>query len=252
MNSTMSWFGGCDPSRPAALRLFCFPFAGGSAQVFRDWKNAFGEEVEVCPIQLPGRQQRFREPPLRTVPAIAEAVSAVLAPLTDRPYALFGHSMGSAVAFEVARRLRALGAPPPAVLMVSGRGAPHRPRSRPPIHDLPQAAFIDALRRYGGTPEEVFQHPELLDLMIPLLRADFEAVETYRPGEEPPLDCPILAFGGIDDPDVGEEDVAAWARHGAAGFAMHRLPGGHFFLNTHASDLLPLIRAALDRLRSKA
>jgi medium-chain acyl-[acyl-carrier-protein] hydrolase len=153
----------------------------------------------------------------------------MFAPHSQLPYAFFGHSMGSLVAFELAREMRRRGLPGPELLMVSGHRAPQRPDPEPPIHGLPEHEFLEEIRQLNGTPEAVLKNPELLQLVIPVLRADFEVCETYAYEEETPLACPIAAFGGTEDADVPREDVAAWSHQTTGPFTLRMFPGGHFY-----------------------
>lgn len=233
------------PRAAARLRLFCFPYAGGSAAVFRDWPAELPEEVEVCAVQPPGRERRLSEPAYLRMAPLVEGLVEVLRPLLDRPFVLFGHSLGAKVAFEMARRLRELGAPEPAHVLASGCRAPHMPSSERPLHDLPHDELIDELHRLGGTPPAVLEHEELMELLLPLLRSDFELVETYtyEPGE--PLACPLSAFGGTDDQEVPGDAVEGWSRMTCGAFRFRMLEGGHFFLHERRRDLLAEVRRDL-------
>ncbi|WP_435817855.1 thioesterase domain-containing protein [Micromonospora chersina] len=225
------------------MRLFCLPYAGAGASAFRRWQEAIGPDVEVLPVQLPGRENRINEDPRFDVAEVAEAIAA----RADRPYVLYGHSMGGRLGFEVVRELRRTGGPLPLRLYVGGARAPHV--TAPGLFDgLSRADDEELLRRLadgGGLPAELFAHPELVELLLPLLRADFGRVDGYRyvPGE--PLPVPIVAFSGRDDRAVTREQNAAWAEHTAAGFTLHELAGGHFFLHDQLPELLALIRADL-------
>lgn len=216
---------------PARVRLFCFPYAGGGTPVYRDWQRLLPDEVEVCAAQLPGRGTRLQEPAFTDAGALVEAVAEAITPYLDLPFALFGHSMGAIVSFELARLLRDRHGPAPAHLFVSGRPAPQAPLDRERTFDLPEPLFWEKLRGLNGTPAEVLEHPELRELMLPLLRADFSVVETYayRPG--PPLDCPLTAFGGVADAEVSRAQVEAWGEMTTGPFAARVVPGDHFFLN---------------------
>nr|WP_245652887.1 alpha/beta fold hydrolase [Herbidospora sakaeratensis] len=210
--------------RPAPVRLFCFPYAGGGAAVFRRWPAAL-PGVEVYAIRLPGRENRFCEPLLTSHDGLPERLADALRPLLDRPYALFGHSLGALLAYETARLLR------PAHLFVGGSRAPHlpRPATAPDVAGLDDAAFTAMVREMGGTPPEFFGSAELAELLLPVLRADFGLAEAYRHRPGPPLEAPITALRGADE-DVTPAMARAWAPHTAAGFALHEFPGGHFFL----------------------
>lgn len=229
------------PRDQAPLLLFCLPYAGTGSSVYRGWAAAAPSGVAVCPVQLPGREQRLREVPLRRVDELVDALDEALRPAIDRPFAIVGHSMGALLAYEWARRL-SIGpdARPPVHLFVSARSAPTRPSSRPPVHALPDAAFLAELRRLRGTPEAVLAHDELLRLLLPTLRADFECVETYRWAPGPRLPIPISVFGGTDD-DVTREDLNAWLTLSDVGGAVHLLPGDHFFLHAQRDRLLTLM-----------
>jgi medium-chain acyl-[acyl-carrier-protein] hydrolase len=168
---------------------------------------------------------------MRHIGAVVDELAPRVAEAGEGRFAIFGHSMGALVAFELARRLRALGGPTPLALLVAGMGAPHCPPSRPPARHLPDDEFIVAVDRYGGLPAAVLESDELLELVLPALRADFEAAETYRyvPGE--PLDVPIVAAAGVEDAFVPDGTLEAWADHTSVGCEARRMPGGHFFLH---------------------
>lgn len=240
------WIKVFQPQPEAQLRLFCFPYAGGGASVYRLWPRELPGGVEVCAVQLPGRESRWREEPFRRVEPLADAVTEALRARLARPFAFFGHSMGAVVAFEVSRRLRRRGLEGPRHLFVSGRSAPRVELSDPPIHDLPREEFFAELRRFSGTPEEVLRNRELLELVEPLLRADFSVSETYRyrPDAEP-LAVPLTALGGAEDPEVAPEHLARWREETTGPFQEHLLPGGHFFLAERRGEVLAIVEREL-------
>lgn len=236
--STDRWITRPRPSPGARLRLLCLPHAGGGASSYRGWADALPPEVEVCPVQLPGRENRLAEPPFDRMAPLAEALADVVEPLLSLPFALFGHSNGALVGFELARTLRARGRPGPVHLFASGRRAPDLPPDRPPTHHLPDAAFLADLQELGGLPPQVLEHPELMEMLLPTLRADVASHETYEFQEQPPLAFPITAYGGLTDPRVSREKLQAWSRHTAGPFVMRLFPGGHFYLQEHRTDVL--------------
>lgn len=241
MPQTSQWFANSKPNPRAQIRLFCFPYAGGGSQIFRAWPSGLPQTVEVLAAQLPGRGNRLNEPPLTDLRKMIEAISAGILTYLDRPFAFFGHSMGALIAFELARLLRRERAVQPVRLFISGRRAPQCPSTELILHDLPEAEFKEQLRRLNGTPQEVLEHPELMELMTPLLRADFSMVETYQYLHDAPLDCPINAFGGLQDVDVDRASLEAWRDQTTSTFKLHMMPGDHFFLHSTQSLLLRVI-----------
>jgi medium-chain acyl-[acyl-carrier-protein] hydrolase len=227
------------------LRLVCFPHAGGSATLYRLWPDSLPRDVEVWAAQLPGRGARLAEPPIRRMEALVGELDSAIRPLLGDRVEFFGHSMGAVVAFELARRLRQRGAPVPSRLFASGRHAPQLADPNPAMHALPHDELIERVRRMGGTPAAIFEEPELLELFLPALRADLEAVETWVHHHEAPLDVEIVASGGVDDPRASAEGLAAWREQTASTFTAHRLPGGHFYLHERP-ELLALLRRTLD------
>src|ERR1051325_10798789 len=202
------WITIAGPNPQAGMRLFCFPYAGGSSLIYRQWHESLPYDVEVCLVQLTGRGSRLMETPYKRVGPLVEAVAGAIQPLLDRPFAFFGHSMGAIICFELARHLRRQRPDTqPAYLFVSGRRAPQFPDTDRVTYDLPEPELIAELRRLHGTPQEVLEHPELMRLMLPLLRADFELVQTYEYTPEPPLGCPIAVFGGLQDYEVPRESL---------------------------------------------
>jgi medium-chain acyl-[acyl-carrier-protein] hydrolase len=238
---TTSWFTCPGLNARPGLRLFCFPYAGGSPLVFRGWAGGLPKAVEVCPVLLPGRGMRLAEPPFTRMPSLVETVAAALLPYTDRPFAFFGHSMGALISFELARLLRGRHGVEPAHVFVSGCSAPQIPDAIPRLSDLPEPELLQELRRLNGTPKEVFENSELMQLMVPVLRADFSVCESYVYTEARPLDCPISVFGGLQDADTSRAQLEAWRCHTSAHFSLQMFPGDHFFL--HASR--PLLLRAL-------
>ncbi|MFN8178109.1 MAG: alpha/beta fold hydrolase [bacterium] len=234
------------PPRPASpARLICLPYAGGGASVFRSLRRAAGERLDVCPVQLPGREARIREAPFRNMASLAETLVDVLRPRLASPYGLFGYSMGALIAFELTGRLAAAGLPPPRTLFVAAATPPHR-RKNEAWHRLPDDRFREALRDLNGTPDAVLEHEELMALLLPTLRADFELCETHPSGRREAVDVPIVAFGGTEDPSVPLEDLRAWAELTRAGFRAITFPAHHFFLEARAAELLRHVLAEWD------
>jgi medium-chain acyl-[acyl-carrier-protein] hydrolase len=229
VESSASWIKTFHPRREPRLRLLCFPFAGGGASVFRTWGEALPPHVEVWSVQLPGREERFREKPFTRCSELVRAIADAVGPKLIAPFCFFGHSMGALVAFQLARELRRRGARGPEHLFLSGRLAPHLP-PRPPLHRLPDAELVAAIRRLNGTPNAVFDEPELLSLFLPILRADFSVTEAEPHVAEPALDCPITAFGGREDDRASEAELEAWREHTTGAFSRTMFPGDHFYL----------------------
>lgn len=233
------------PNPRAVLRLFCFPYAGGGASAFRTWPEGLPLNVEVYAVQPPGRESRLKEPLFDRLLPLVDALAQALRPYMNMPFAFFGHSLGTLMSFELARKLRRQNAPGPLHLFVAGRCAPQILDPDPPVHELPEPEFVEELRRLNGTPEPVLQHPELMTLLLPTLRADFAINETYVYQDEEPLDCPISAFGGLEDQEVSRDDLAAWRVHTRGNFRLQVFPGGHFFLHTARSLLLQTLSLEL-------
>jgi surfactin synthase thioesterase subunit len=226
------------------VKLICLAHAGGGAASFRDWWREL-PGVEVLPVQLPGRETRFQEAPLSSVSEIVEQLAAAAGDVLEEPFAVFGHSMGALIGYELVRKLRAERGMHPTGLFVAGARAPHLPRREQPRHELADAEFIEELRALKGTPAAVLDSAELMELMLPILRADFAAIETHVHSRGEPLDCPITAFGGLGDVDVVASDLAAWAELTRAEFQCTMFEGDHFFVQSGRARLLAAVRAQL-------
>lgn len=221
-------------------RLICFPHAGGSASYFVPVSRRLSPELDVLAVQYPGRQDRRHEPCIEDIGAIADGIVPELLPLADRPLALFGHSMGAAVAFETVRRLEERGVAP-AVLFASSRPSPSSVRDEG-LHRSGDQALIAEMQRLDATDARLLEDPELLEMILPVLRGDYKAVETYRC--RPPhaaVDCSVVALFGDDDPQAPHEECLRWKEHTRGRFDMHVFEGGHFYLNTHAESVLRII-----------
>jgi surfactin synthase thioesterase subunit len=232
--------------RPSARRrLFCLPFAGGGTIAFRAFPRALPDDVEVCAVCPPGREDRRLERPYDRIEPLVAALAGAIRPWLDRPFLLYGHSMGALVGFELARTLRAAGTAP-SRLVISARGAPDLPQRAPRLSTLPDGEFVTALvQRYNGIPKVVLDEPELLALFLPLLRADLAVLETYvhRPGT--PLEHPISVIGGTRDPMISAADLAAWRPHTSAAFRHEMIAGDHFFIQQSQDRFLGLLNEEL-------
>jgi Predicted thioesterase involved in non-ribosomal peptide biosynthesis len=217
------------------MRLFCFPFAGGSAAFYHNWAQVLPDTVEVSGVELPGRGMRFNAPLHRHLPAIVDPLAAALKPLCDRPFVIFGHSMGSLLGFETARRLQAAGVVP-AAFLASGRRGPGIRREGTPLHQLNDEALVHQLNLYNGTPTEILTDPDMLALFLPIIRADLQVNETHTHLEAPKLQCPIHAFAGTDDEEAPPHLVSHWRRQTQGDFSLTAISGGHFFLKENEGE----------------
>ena len=228
------------------VRLLCIPYAGGGPSIFRHWGQYLSTEVEVCAVQLPGREARMKEAPIRELRRLITELSEAVEPCLDRPLALFGHSIGGLIAFELARELRRRHGVEPVHLFVSGCPAPQL-ADDDSLHDLPEDEFLERMRRFNGTPREVLEHPEMMQLMLPALRADFALRDTYVHAREAPLRCGLSALGGMKDDSVRTEKLEQWKEHTSEGFQLWLFPGDHFFLRTAQAAVVESVAATLQR-----
>ncbi|RMI36271.1 thioesterase II family protein [Streptomyces triticirhizae] len=247
MSSTgTAWTQRFHPRPDAPVRLACLPHAGGAASYFHPVSAALAPDIDVLAIQYPGRQNRRTEPPLTTIEDLADGVAAAIQPFTDRPLALFGHSLGALVAYETARRLTQAGTPP-LTLIASGRRAPSRHREEN-VHQRSDDGILAEIRSLGGTDARLLDDPEIQAMVLPAVRADYQAVETYRHPEGPTLTSPVLALVGDNDHLATLDEVRDWKRHTTGAFDLTTYPGGHFYLNDHAPAVIAAIRDHLTTL----
>ncbi len=237
----------------ARVRLFCFPHAGGSAAAYRGWSRYLPRHVELCPIELPGRKQRWAEAPHRSCGQLARAIASAIQPELDRPFVFFGHSLGSLLAFEVARDLRRHGERIPRHVYVSARRAPQHRIEGELLHQLPDDRMVDLLSRlYGAIPPSIAAEPDLLKPLLEALRADLEIHETYDHRPEAPLPCPISTLGGTSDRLVTMEQLRAWREQTAGPFVLKLFDGGHFYLREHERAVVQLVAADMEEAAAAA
>ncbi|GCD99354.1 thioesterase II family protein [Embleya hyalina] len=237
-----TWIRRFHPAADRVPRLVALPHAGGSASFWFPLSAALKERVEVLGVQYPGRQDRRAEPLIDDIDTLAERITEALDPWLDErlPLILFGHSMGAVLGFEVARRLRV----PPAALIASGRRAPDRQREER-LHLLDDAGLAAELRSMSGTDASLLANDEVLQMVLPALRADYRAIETYRCTPGAPLECPITVLVGDRDPKVTMDEATAWRDHTNGAFALHTFTGGHFYLTDHQAAVTARITDAI-------
>nr|WP_298096142.1 alpha/beta fold hydrolase [uncultured Shinella sp.] len=230
----------------ARLRLFCLPFAGGGAEFYRDWAALLPGDIEVWPVQLPGRSMRMMEPPIDTMTTLVDSLGEALAPyLPEMPFAFFGHSMGALISYELTHYLRRNGLAMPAGLLLSGRSAPSHPIGRLK-HLLPDQDLVEELKRFDGTPREVLDSPELLALILPILRNDLKLLETYVfDDRRAPLDIPLHVTGGDADGLVPVDSLGGWTDLSTSPANIEIWSGGHFYLAKLRSAYLEALCATL-------
>lgn len=242
---TSPWLVPTRPNPTAALRLFCFAYAGGGASVYSSWARALPASVEILSVQLPGREGRFHEAPLTSLPEVMDGVAQAIGDNLDKPYMLFGHSLGALIAFELARRFVAHARPLPMGLVVSGKRAPQTPSRRRPLARLPDAEFIREIADYKGTPASILENRELMELILPRLRADATLFDDYRYRSNGPLPCPIIAFGGKEDPHVNSEELLGWSELTDT-FSYRTFDGDHFFIHSHHDAVMRALSEAIE------
>ncbi|MDJ0627463.1 MAG: alpha/beta fold hydrolase [Rhodobacter sp.] len=232
---------------PAKMRLFCIHYAGATASIFKSWHDALPPEVELVAVQMPGREYRFSEPLLTDMNEIAPAIADAIAPLLDKPYALFGHSMGILIGFNVVRELRARGLRQPGFLVASGRNAPQFKWADTGMEKLPDEEFVAAVRDYNGTPEALLSDPSMWDLWLPRLRADLAVSAEYEHEDQPPLDCPILVLFADGDRLATKAGLEGWRAQTTSDVRYVSFTGDHFFLHGSEKDVLAEVNVELRR-----
>ncbi len=236
------------PNSSATARLFVFPYAGGAPSSFNKWIAEFPNTIEVSIVHYPGRGSRFNESLIKDLFVLVEEIANAIQPELDKPFFFFGHSFGAVLAFEVARRI----SPQPQILFVSACGAPHVPNPNRPIHALPDSEFIRSLQELNGLPTEVASNAELMELLLPVLRADFEAAESYQyTSNEHRLGCPIIAFGGTDDFHVDRDHLEGWGYQTKGRFKSQIFSGDHFFINTARQSVIASMVAEITSSHAK-
>jgi medium-chain acyl-[acyl-carrier-protein] hydrolase len=246
-----SWLTCVQPNPQAKMRLFCFPYAGGSAQLYHRWAASLPSTVEVCPIQLPGRGNRMKDAPFQHLTPLVKAISEGILPYLNKPFCFFGHSMGAMISFELTRRIRVQYGLQPLHLFVAGRTAPQVVVDEPHTYHLPEPEFLESLHDLNGTPKELLANTELMQLMIPLLRADFEVCQTYSYVSGPSLECPLTVYGGTQDCHVSLEGYEAWNEQTTGPFKLTMFDGDHFFIHSHQQQLLQTLAKELDHVVSQ-
>ncbi|MGV1008331.1 MAG: thioesterase II family protein [Dermatophilaceae bacterium] len=242
---TPRWFLSRPASTDAAHRLFCLPYAGGSAAAYRDWHERLHPDVQVYAVELPGRGMRFTEAPFVTATGLVRHLADLVQPVLGQAHSFFGHSMGGLLAYELVRELQRRGCPPPRHLFVSGAATPGTRPNRMPLQDATDEQVVEELRDLGGTPPEVLESEELVQIVARALRADYSVLGTYSHDPGGPLDVPITVLGGQADPLVPPPHLGGWRRLTTDAFRIHLLPGDHFFVHSSVEDLVRIVRSAL-------
>jgi medium-chain acyl-[acyl-carrier-protein] hydrolase len=229
------------------VKLFCFPYAGGAAASYNQWKQYLDPSIEFRAIELAARGRRMREPNYKSIDdAVDDVFNIIKDELTQGPYVLCGHSMGTMIAFELAYKIKKYGLPGPIHIIFSGRCAPQIPRdNKRALHHLPDDEFKKEMLEMGGTPKEFFDHPELMEVFLPLLRGDFTLTETYvHPPKDAPLDVDFTVLSGKQDEDTPEE-VEAWRIHTTGNCDIHYFEGDHFFIHDETEKVMNVINNAI-------
>ena len=253
-NKTKStpWFV-CPQTNPEAeMRLFFFPYAGGGPPAFSQWSKELPRFMEGVIAHYPGRGSRYQEPAINDLSTLVDKLSPAIRTLSDKPFAFFGHSLGGLVSFELTRQLGRYNLPQPQILFIAACGAPHLTDPHPSIHQLPDAEFLKSIKALNGIPSELQDNPNIIELFLPTLRADFQVVESYvfNP-DDSSIDRPIIVYGGLDDPRVSRERLEGWASLTKAVFKSQRFPGDHFFINTARDSVIASIAAELESFHAK-
>ena len=245
---TSPWIINYQANPQAFLRIFCFPYAGTGASIFRTWSTYLPPNIEVFGVQLPGRENRYKEPKFTNIVPLIPTLTSALLPYLNQPFVFFGHSVGALLSFEVARQLRRRQYPTPLHLFISSHRAPQLPNLDLPISQLSDVDLLEELRHYNGTPSSILQNAEFINFYLPICRADLAVKESYVYLREPPLNCQISVFGGINDRKISQDSLASWREQTCTKFNLQMFPGDHFYLKSQQESLLKVI--ALDLINT--
>jgi medium-chain acyl-[acyl-carrier-protein] hydrolase len=228
------------------IKLFCLPYAGGSAMVYNRWKLSINGMIQIRPVELTGRGKRFTEPYYDNLMQAVDDIYRLVKPELNGLYAFYGHSMGSLLVYELVRKINSLPHPQPVHLFLSGGSPPHIRKSDKVYHKMPEEQFKEEIFKMGGTPREVFENKELLEIFIPLLRADYKILETYEfQPEHPVFDCGITLFNGKEDEEVTSDEIRQWQRYTKVQCPLHEYESGHFFIHDQMEDIVQIINDTL-------
>lgn len=247
VSTTSRWLVAIKSNPNAGLRLFLFPYAGGGAHAFREWGNALPSYVEAFALQYPGRGERILDPTFTRLSPLVEKITHELLPYMNKPYSFFGHSMGALVSFEVARKLRREHGMAPRYLFVSACNSPQDRKNESRYSLLPEDELINELTRLDGAPKEVLENRELMNMMLPTIRADFAVCEDYSYASDSLLSCPIIAVGGIEDHETSRTRLEKWRNETDSYFELKMFEGGHFFINSAHKQLLQFVTRQLEQ-----
>ena len=228
-------------NKDSKIRLLCFHYAGGSSVSFYSWKNRILHPAELMAVDLPGRGRSIIEPLLSNIDDVTTTLLQYIKHYTDKPLVFFGHSVGSLICFELAKVMKAEGLQPPVHLILSGCIAPQNLYKRRQICDFDTKEFVEALKLYNGISQEVLNEPSLMEIFLPIIRADISIIEKYKYRGNDPLNCNITTIGSTDDPTVLIEDIKPWISHTSMQYDHHTLKGNHFFIRTDIERLLDII-----------
>lgn len=235
----------------APIRLFCFHFAGGGASCFSGWANSFGDDVAVCPVQLPGRESRFREPRITSFNDLINELYDQLAPHLQEPYAFYGHSLGGLIAYALTRKRHAAKLTLPLILFVGAHRAPHIPYPLPSCSTMNFSELRTFLGKFEGIPDSILRNEEWMEVLLPLIRDDLLLCESYEHRPLEALPCPIHAFGGKSDRMVSQFEILAWRQHTTKEFRSYFYPEGHFFIKSQITQLINVIKLAIQAQLNK-
>lgn len=239
------------PNPSAKIRLFCFPYAGGGPATFSGWERSLPKNIELVAIQPPGRGSHLLDSCIDDMTQMVTQLIRMISPLLDKPYVFFGHSLGSKIAFELLRHLKAHNYPLPKHFIASGSKGPKEQSEKRAIYALSDNQFIAELERLNGTPKEILQNRELMEILLPMLKADFKIAHTYQCNRDEKFNCDVTVFGGTQDKDVSNEDLAAWCELFSQNSEIHRFEGGHFFVDSLQEEVLDKVTHILKEVFSK-
>lgn len=241
------WFFCKKPNVGASMRLFCFPFSGGGASVFNGWVEPAGPGIEICALQLPGRETRYPEPKVKDFDYLVEQTARAIYEYRDKSFAIFGYSFGALLAFEVCRELRRQDMVMPLHLFVAACQAPQIPDAYPPISMLDDREFVEKVEELFEPQSEAWNHLELRDFLLPVLRDDIAVCESYVYREEAPLSCPIHVFAGEQDRSISVDSTRYWSEQSTGTVCQYVFPGGHFFIDNSVDEIISLVSSALNQ-----